>query len=42
MGTWYGYELFVHQTNVNNEVSLNPCVVIQLSDVTYEVSFFDY
>lgn len=38
-GTWYGYEIFMHHNSMKNSAPVNPCVVIQLSDATYEVSF---
>lgn len=40
LGTWYGYETFTHQNGEGDEVFVNPCVVVQLSDISYEVSFY--
>lgn len=40
LGTWYGYETFANQNNEGDEVFVNPCVVIQLSDISYGVSVY--
>lgn len=29
----------MHHSDVKNGAAINPCVVVQLSDATYEVSF---
>lgn len=38
IGVWYGFEIFMHNGNMGNDDALNPCILVELSDATYEVS----